>query len=1376
MRGPDLERVLAAGDQTTWSEKDWAWDSLSMQAMPLGEMPPCGSTEFAGTSAAGTLTDLRSSQPLGAAPLGAVPLGAAPGGCAAAARLPGALAPADGSDHSVGSGHPLMQPACELPDAAGGAEGPFAHAPLGDTGVRCSSPPGVGDGGDGEPRPPEPKLPAAGASSGSTQAKRGGGGGKRKQQGGSGASLCQADGCNKQLLELTFYHKRNKICDVHIKADVFFRGGEQLRFCQRCGHPHPLTEFDAGKHSCRKQLEKHNARRRKRQAAGEGAGGAGAQPAKQKQPPARRRPRGQPAAENEASAPAAARFPPSIKTEPALELLGGLAAPSAGQHAGGQRSPSVEHSPISSSELVSAEEAAVAAAIAASIRSPSADAPADAPEALPLRSPQQQQQQQLSSPGTSAVASAAALPPPPEGPAAAGGGFEAGQRASSPLPFLDFDMGPIQPIPFEELEAHEPGPSLADELGKWLTAHTAPGMGPARHQYQYHLHHLQQQQQQLQQQLQQQQAAAAEAAPPVAAGAGPSYALASSLMQQHLLGPQQHKPPGSQALGAALAPGPQLPAALLGMFPRAWEQASAAPAVAGNHLSAALTAAPAGGFDEAPGAGLLSSISVKLFGCTPAELPTSLRQQLSSWFGTDLASIEAYIRPGCVHLTVQAVLDPATSSGPAAGVAGESSAPRAHGGGAYCSGGASAAAGAGGSQQGADGSGAAGSGQQGGAPGGRTPGSGGTGAVTGRSPAASGCGCVASGRSCGCRADSGGGGGVGGPSDGGSRKRPAEAPACGDEAVRRVVARMLSSGEGLWQLKTMLVQAGAAVALVHGGKLRGTWDVHAAPAGRAVPTVLEVSPQVVLASTGGEVVIRGLNLLQDNCQLLLRHHGAYIQPLAAGCADCTCSASIAQAPSVAGAPASAPPEARGPCCGCCVSKLQTAGIAAPCAEASTPPQPQASASFPPPPAPAPCCCGGDSLVPALEAESRELERRQAQRLLAAPAKVQSVRLQLGPQQLRAGLLHVDALKGSLLAPRGMRLLVVQSPAVARELGALPGGLAAALGDELGIVMEWVGRPGKVEFGLVERTAARLLHWAAGAGLPATVRLLLGVLQSEAGSSTAAAAAAMRRVLAPGAVDPLQLLHMSDQACSAAALHRAARLGCLDGLSLLHKAVQSGCLDTVEMVLAWGEEASCPWRCDLAGPHGLTPLHLAALLRPVAAAQVAELLLGRCAPGPEAWTGACASDGLSPADFAGLAGHAQAALCAAAARRVQLQQQGAGAVQAPQVPAAEQLRPCCAARSQQQARAPAERAPMAEGGMAWADSLQPPTPRLCQCAGDCPCHATPFWCSDASGVGSVAGGVGCCGSKDGTCRCCADSGSREGPAAPPARGCCRGTRA
>ena len=60
----------------------------------------------------------------------------------------------------------------------------------------------------------------------------------------------------------------------------------------------------------------------------------------------------------------------------------------------------------------------------------------------------------------------------------------------------------------------------------------------------------------------------------------------------------------------------------------------------------------------------------------------------------------------------------------------------------------------------------------------------------------------------------------------------------------------------------------------------------------------------------------------------------------------------------------------------------------------------------------------------------------------------------------------------LLPAAGQRLLVVDSAAVQQELGSLPCPLGLELCDALGVVLEWVGRPGKVEFGLVERTAAR----------------------------------------------------------------------------------------------------------------------------------------------------------------------------------------------------------------------------------------------------------------------------------------------------------------
>lgn len=49
-------------------------------------------------------------------------------------------------------------------------------------------------------------------------------------------------------------------------------------------------------------------------------------------------------------------------------------------------------------------------------------------------------------------------------------------------------------------------------------------------------------------------------------------------------------------------------------------------------------------------------LSIKLFNSTPAQLPSNLRQQLTGWLNCAPASIEGYIRPGCVHLTMTAIM------------------------------------------------------------------------------------------------------------------------------------------------------------------------------------------------------------------------------------------------------------------------------------------------------------------------------------------------------------------------------------------------------------------------------------------------------------------------------------------------------------------------------------------------------------------------------------------------------------------------------------------------------------------------------------------------------------------------------------------------
>lgn len=379
----------------------------------------------------------------------------------------------------------------------------------------------------------------------------------------------------------------------------------------------------------------------------------------------------------------------------------------------------------------------------------------------------------------------------------------------------------------------------------------------------------------------------------------------------------------------------------------------------------------------------------------------------------------------------------------------------------------------------------------------------------------------------------------------------------------------------------------------------------------------------------------------------------------------------------------------------------------------------------------------------------------------------------------------------------------------------------------------------MQYPLVEATAARLLFWAVSRGLPATAALLLSVLQAQGGSSAAAAASVLQRALQPevvgstaaaavGRLDGLSQLHLSMQATSAAAMQRAAELAGRDGMSLLHRGAQSGSLPTLHTLLEWGEEAGSPWRCDLAGPAGLSPLHLAALLpSPLSARQAVLLLLGRCAPGARAWDRCCAADGQTPAAFfRAAAGTAAAdALDMEVAVLLQVQQHarqwqeedGAAAPLAAQqrLP---QLLPTVAAvklpaqqqRRQEDGREEQGAKQQEEGlgaALAAGPELQPSTPRRnpgCLCAPGCPC-ALLDRCACCTGGSSdeedeQAGGqegqhthAGTCGAGSGKCCCCsgasstvpgcagceaprpAGAGGTAQPAAAPAPGggCCGG---
>ncbi|KAK9819901.1 hypothetical protein WJX72_003783 [[Myrmecia] bisecta] len=81
---------------------------------------------------------------------------------------------------------------------------------------------------------------------------------------GKGPPTCQVEGCMADLTALKEYHQRYKICEVHLKVPSIVRERRSQRFCQQCGRFHDLGEFDADKRSCRARLQRHNARRRKK--------------------------------------------------------------------------------------------------------------------------------------------------------------------------------------------------------------------------------------------------------------------------------------------------------------------------------------------------------------------------------------------------------------------------------------------------------------------------------------------------------------------------------------------------------------------------------------------------------------------------------------------------------------------------------------------------------------------------------------------------------------------------------------------------------------------------------------------------------------------------------------------------------------------------------------------------------------------------------------------------------------------------------------------------------------------------------------------------------------------------------------------------------
>ncbi|XP_034930316.1 squamosa promoter-binding-like protein 7 [Populus alba] len=88
----------------------------------------------------------------------------------------------------------------------------------------------------------------------------------RVARAGSSIARCQVPGCETDISELKGYHRRHKVCLRCATATAVVLDEQTKRYCQQCGKFHVLSDFDEGKRSCRRKLERHNNRRRRKPA------------------------------------------------------------------------------------------------------------------------------------------------------------------------------------------------------------------------------------------------------------------------------------------------------------------------------------------------------------------------------------------------------------------------------------------------------------------------------------------------------------------------------------------------------------------------------------------------------------------------------------------------------------------------------------------------------------------------------------------------------------------------------------------------------------------------------------------------------------------------------------------------------------------------------------------------------------------------------------------------------------------------------------------------------------------------------------------------------------------------------------------------------
>ncbi|KAG2485925.1 hypothetical protein HYH03_015369 [Edaphochlamys debaryana] len=231
-----------------------------------------------------------------------------------------------------------------------------------------------------------------------------------------------------------------------------------------------------------------------------------------------------------------------------------------------------------------------------------------------------------------------------------------------------------------------------------------------------------------------------------------------------------------------------------------------------------------------------------------------------------------------------------------------------------------------------------------------------------------------------------------------------------------------------------------------------------------------------------------------------------------------------------------------------------------------------------------------------------------------------------------GPVWVEVSRGAYLSP-AKQLLVARDEVLVEELnkldvrgGPIPTHVVEALMQDMAIVLQHIaGQPG---------VAAQLPH----AAVALKARRLLAMACDMGWAAVASAVLPLACARCSCAAEMVAAIHAASVPSAAAAGAAAGSEKEKDsrGLTLLHRAVRSGSIPLLAGMLAWGDSHGYRWRVDAAGPAGITPLHLAAMLDD---ARVGLLLLDHCG-WPAAFTHLRTDTGVTPFHLGFQMGHYQ----------------------------------------------------------------------------------------------------------------------------------------